>query len=114
MASNGKTSADQAVGLDADGKQLQLDAEKAKYLEAIATSQQGVAEAKAASLKSVLPTVTDAPKGEATLGDKAGGYGPWRAHGNIDEVARQIATAVKKSWRRCQGRASSSSMTGPC
>jgi hypothetical protein len=96
MAGSGKTSADSAVALDADGKQLQLDAEKAKYLEAIAKSQQGVADAKAASLKSVLPTVTGAPKGEVTLGDKAGGFGPWRAHKIIDAVAQQIATAVQE------------------
>lgn len=102
MASNGKTAADPAVALDADGKQLQLDAEKAKYLEAIAKSQQGVAEAKAASLKSVLPTVTGAPQGEVTLGDKAGGFGPWRAHETIDAVARQIATAVQETLEKRQ------------
>jgi hypothetical protein len=49
----------------------------------------------AASLKSVLPAVTDAPKGEVTLGDNAGAFGPWRAHQIIDAVAEQIAVEVK-------------------
>lgn len=96
MADDGKTPSGSTVDLDAEGKQLQLGAEKAQYLEAIAKSQQGVAEAKAASLKSVLPTVTDAPKGEVTLGDKAGAFGPWRAHQIIDAVAQQVAIEVKE------------------
>ena len=94
MASDSNTAAP-AVNSDAEAKGLQAEAEKAKYLETIAKSQQGAAEAKAASLKSLLPSVTGAPKGEVTLGDKAGAFGPWRAHEMIDAVAKEIAAKVK-------------------
>jgi hypothetical protein len=99
MTDDGKASDDSTVDLDAEGKRLQLDAEKAKYIAAIAKSQQGVAEAKAASLKSLLPTVTDAPKGEVMLNDKAGAFGPWRAHQIIDALAQQIATKVESTLK---------------
>jgi hypothetical protein len=75
------------VKLDAEGKQLRLQAEKAKYVEAIAKSQP--------SLSPLLPTVSDAPKGEVTVGDKAGALGTWRAHQIVDEVAKMIAAAAK-------------------
>lgn len=95
MAADGKTPAESAGNLDADVKRLQLDAEKAKYLEAIARSQQNAAGAQAASLKSVLPKVTDAPGTGVTLGDTGGAFGPWRAHQIIDAVAQQIAAEVR-------------------
>jgi len=104
MADEGDPPAHPAVALDPSGKRLQLDAEKAKYAEAIAKAQQGVAEAKAASLKSVLPTVVDAPKGEVTLGEKAGAFGPWRAHQIVDALAKQIATQVKKTLAEQEAR----------
>jgi hypothetical protein len=85
-----------AVVLDEDGKRLQLQAEKAKYLETIAKARQGTAEAKSGSLNTVVPSVTDAPKGEVTLGEKAGAFGPWRAHQVIDGTARRIAEYVPK------------------
>jgi hypothetical protein len=97
MASDSRGPAE--PGVNHDVKRLQADAEKAKYLETIAKSQQGVADAKAASLKSLLPSVTDAPKGEVTLGDKAGAFGPWRAHEMIGAAAQQIAGEVKPLLR---------------
>lgn len=99
MANDSKASAEPGLNHDADVKRLQADAEKAKYLEAIAKSQQGVTDAKAASLKSLLPSVTDTPKGEVTLGDKGGAFGPWRAHGMIDAVAKQIADEARPILR---------------
>ena len=94
MASDSNTAA-LAVNGDAEVNGLQAGAEKAKYLETIAKSQQGAAEAKSASLKSLLPSVAGAPKGEVTLGDKAGAFGPWRAHEMIDAAAKEIAARVK-------------------
>lgn len=90
-----KLSADDTVELDVEGKRLRLDAEKAKYAEAIAKSTQARAEAQAATSASMLPKVEEVPKGEVTLGDNAGAFGPWRAHRIIDSLASEIASAVK-------------------
>jgi hypothetical protein len=99
MASDINTPVGPAFSVDGDVKRLQAEAEKAKYIEAIAKSQQGAAEAKASSLKTLLPSVTGAPKGEVTLGDKAGAFGPWRAHGLIDAVAKEIAAKAEAALR---------------
>jgi hypothetical protein len=56
-----------------------------------------VAEGKAESLETLVPTITDAPKGEVTLGPNAGAFGPWRAHQVIDGTAKQIAAAARES-----------------
>lgn len=84
-----------SVELDEEGKGLQLRAEKAKFLETITKSEQVVAQSKATSLTSLLPTVSDAPTGDVTLGEKAGSFGPWRAHRLVDEVAKEIANRVR-------------------
>jgi hypothetical protein len=63
MATDSKAPAESTINVEPDVKRLQADAEQAKYLDAIAKSQQGAAEAKAASLKSLLSSVTGAPKG---------------------------------------------------
>src|SRR4051794_1949875 len=85
-----------AVALDAEGKRLQLQAEKAKYSEAIAKSEQAAAQARMLSLASLVPAVADAPKGEVTVGEKAGALGWWRAHVLVDAVAAKLAAAVKE------------------
>jgi hypothetical protein len=51
----------------------------------------GTADATQPSLQDLVPAVADAPKGEVTLGDRAGAFGPWRAHHVIDEIAKKIA-----------------------
>lgn len=56
-----------------------------------ATAGQEPAGATQPSFQDLIPAVADAPKGEVTLGDKAGAFGPWRAHHVIDEIARTIA-----------------------
>jgi len=57
------------VKLDAEGLRLQLDAEKAKL-------RQSLADAETAKLARLLPALpADAPKGQVTLGDKAGPSG---------------------------------------
>jgi len=80
-----------ALQVDEDGRKLQLEAEKAKYLEAIAAVRKDSAEAQAGSLKAMLPGVTDAPKGRGQAGDKAGAFGPWWAHQLIDKIAKTVA-----------------------
>jgi hypothetical protein len=95
MPDNTATPATERVELDAEGRQLQLQAEKVKYVEAIAKSQQAATQAKTPSLSSLLPTVADAPKGEVTVGDRAGALGVWRAHRIIDEVAKKIANEAE-------------------
>lgn len=78
-----------AVELDAEGLRLQLDAEKAKL-------RQSLADAESAKLARLLPGLpADAPKGQVTLGDKAGAFGPWRAHQVIDAVAREIVEGAR-------------------
>jgi hypothetical protein len=84
-----------SVELDGETRELKLRAERAKLREEIAKSEQAAASARAASLRSVVPTVADAPKGEVTLGDKAGAVGPWRAHRLVDAVAREIAAKAR-------------------
>src|SRR4051794_23572022 len=54
----------------------------------------------APSIKNMVPDVSDAPKGQVTMGDKAGAWGPWRAHQIMDTVASQIAAAVKSELTR--------------
>ena len=56
-----------------------------------AQASQGTADIKQPSLEDLVPAVTDAPKGEVALGEKAGAFGPWRAHQVIDEIAKKIA-----------------------
>jgi hypothetical protein len=50
--------------------------------------------ASASSLSGLIPSLSDAPKGEVTLGANAGAFGPWRAHQVIDAIAREIAGSV--------------------
>lgn len=76
-----------AVELDAKGKKLQLDAEKAKYREIIAKANQG-------ALRALIPEVEGAPSGEVKLGEKAGALGPWLAHESIAKAAETIAHDV--------------------
>lgn len=80
--------------LDRDGQDLRLEVEKAKYREAIAKAHMG-------ALTAALPAVTDAPKGEVALGEKAGAFGPWRAHQVVDEIAQEIATAAGRAFVAC-------------
>jgi hypothetical protein len=62
-----------------------------------AQPSQGTSDATSPSLDNLVPTVTDAPKGQVTIGDKAGAFGPWRAHRVVDEIAKEIAgQAVKQ------------------
>jgi hypothetical protein len=88
--------------LDADGKRLLLDSEKAKYVEAIAKSRQATNEANAASLRTMLPSATDAPKGEVTVGVGAGAFGPWRAHRIVDGIATNIAKSAHDALSRTE------------
>ena len=83
-----------ATDFDEDARKLWVDAQTAKYIETIAKAGQGTAEAKAGALKAVSPSITDAPKGEVTLGEKAGAFGPWRAHQVIYGSAKKIAEQV--------------------
>jgi hypothetical protein len=46
------------------------------------------------ALSGLIPSVSDPPKGEVTLGTNAGAFGPWRAHQVIDAIAKETATAV--------------------
>ena len=91
MAGESSNAGEANVELDAEGKSLQLDAEKAKYREAIAKAQQAANQAGTPSLASLLPTITDAPKGEVTVGEKSGALGQWRAHVIVDALAAAIA-----------------------
>ncbi|MGY4771797.1 hypothetical protein ACXC9Q_33250 [Kribbella sp. CWNU-51] len=97
------TSAPAAIELDAEGKQLQLQAEKARYLEAIAKAEQATAAAKTPSVASMLPTVTSAPKGEVTVGEKAGAIGAWRAHRMVDRIAELIAGQLEGELKLAKG-----------
>lgn len=90
-----ETASTSAVQLDREGEGLQLRAEKAKYRETIVKSEKAIADTTAPSLESVVPKVADAPKGEVTLGENAGAFGPWRAHSLIDELAKKIASEVR-------------------
>src|SRR5262245_59531106 len=95
LADDTTTPAGGKAELDAEGKQLQLQAEKAGYIEAIAKSQQAAAQAKTPSLSSLIPTAADVPKGDVTVGEKAGALGTWRAHRIVEEVANKIAREAK-------------------
>jgi len=66
-------------------------ADSASTADKTAPASQGTADSKQPSLEDLVPAVTDAPKGEVTLGEKAGAVGPWRAHHVIDEIAKKIA-----------------------
>lgn len=94
MADDGQAPAGRTVELDAEGRQLQLAAEKAKYIEAIAKAQQGTNQTKGQTLSSLLPELTDIPRNEVTVGDRAGALGPWRAHQVLNVLASQIADEV--------------------
>ena len=94
MADDG-TASQPSVDLDEEGKRLQLEAEKAKYREAIAKAALGAAEAKASTVQTTVPDVADAPKGEVALGEAAGALGPWLTHRAIHEAATLIADKVR-------------------
>ncbi len=79
-----------AATLDAESKRLQIEAEKASYREAVAKAEQATAGARAATLGAYLPNVTEAPRGEVTVGQNAGAFGAWRAHQLIDAAAKKI------------------------
>lgn len=104
MATNSTSPESVKVELDAEGKRLQLQAEKAKYIDAIAKAQQSAQQAKTPSLTALLPSLSDAPKGEVTLGDKAGALGPWRAHQIVDAVGESIANQVAAKRKNKDGR----------
>jgi flagellin-like hook-associated protein FlgL len=59
-----------------------------------AQASQGSNESGQPSLADLVPAVTDAPKGEVTLGEKAGAFGPWRAHRVIDGIAQLIGDST--------------------
>lgn len=62
------------VDLDPAGKKLALDAEKAT----------------AAAIQSTIPTVENAPKGEVTVGEAAGSFGPWLAQQTLEDAAEHL------------------------
>jgi len=77
-------------------------ADSASTADKTAPASQGTADSKQPSLEDLVPAVTDAPKGEVTLGEKAGAFGPWRAHHVIDEIAKKIAErAVRQLGEAC-------------
>ena len=88
-----------SVVLDDEGKRLQLQAEKAKYRQAIAAATQSASE----SLLE-LGKISDSPAGEVTLGEKAGAFGPWLAHRTLQSAATKIGGAVAGVAPRLQGR----------
>jgi len=61
-----------------------------------AQASQGTSDDKSPSLENLVPAISDAPKGQVTLGQNAGAFGPWRGHKIIDEIAQKIATATVK------------------
>jgi hypothetical protein len=84
-----------AVELDAEGRALQLEAEKAKLREAIATSDKAVADAKASVIASAVPDLSGAPTGTVTVGEKAGAFAAWLAHRALADAAGEIASRVQ-------------------
>jgi hypothetical protein len=62
-------------------------------------TDQDKAESQPPSLDGVAPAVADAPEGEVTLGEKAGAFGPWRAHQVIDAIAQNIAEHAAERLR---------------
>jgi hypothetical protein len=88
-----------SVELDAECWRLELESAKAKYLEQIASAKQGAGGATIATRQRLVPSTSDAPKGEVTLGAGGGALGPWRAHAILDGAAERIATDVKKALR---------------
>jgi hypothetical protein len=59
-----------------------------------AGASQGTSDAKSPSLENLVPAVSDAPKGQVTLGQNAGAFGPWGAHKLVDAIADEIAAAT--------------------
>ena len=79
-----------SFALDKEGERLQLEAAKAEYRQRIASATQGVA-------TTLLPDMSTAPKGEVSLGEKAGALGPWLTHHALDEAARSIADEIRRA-----------------
>jgi hypothetical protein len=93
------------VELDEEGRKLQLEAEKAKYRQAIAQAARSEEEARAAGLSGLVPAVEGAPTGTVTLGENAGVFGPWLAHQSIALAASDIAGAALASLGSGEGQA---------
>jgi uncharacterized protein YfcZ (UPF0381/DUF406 family) len=94
-----------AVSLDDEGRALQLEAEKAKYRQSIATATAATGGAGGDPLASLVPTIADAPKGEVTLGQNAGAFGPWRAHVVLNLIATRLADDVRSTLAECKPQA---------
>lgn len=95
--SEGADGSGPSVVLDAEARRLRLEAEKAKYRQAIASSSKATTEAAAASMAVLSPEVADAPKGEVSLGEGAGAFGPWRAHATLAGLGRRVADGARNA-----------------
>lgn len=100
MADDGDADERPAVVLDAEGERLRLQAEKAKFRQAIAAANR----ATSASLVD-LPDVQDGPTGTVTVGAQAGALGPWLAHQTLDAAAGTVAVQVAKELESLGDRA---------
>lgn len=65
------------------------------------SQDQNEADSQPPSLDKLVAVVADAPKGQVTLGEKAGAFGPWRAHQVINEIAKNIAGRATEQLRAC-------------
>ena len=84
------------ASLDGETKNLQLEAEKAGYLETIAKANRGTAEARKGQLGAVVPSMPDAPKGEVKLGEKGRRFRPLARPSGDRGVAEKIAKSAAK------------------
>lgn len=86
------------VQLDAEGRQLEREAAKARFRAEIAKSRKeaaGASEAPGPSFADAgIPSIADAPKGATTIGDGAGSFGSWLIHESLDAAAGALAEAV--------------------
>ncbi|MBF0687782.1 MAG: hypothetical protein IR158_08475 [Cellulomonas sp.] len=55
--------------------------------------------ARTAALSALAPGVANGPTGEVTVGEKAGGLGPWLAHQVVAEIAGGIAAAASAATK---------------
>ena len=88
-----------AIDLDEEGKRLQLEAEKAKYREAIAKSKDSAAEAKSSRLQGFSSGIETASTGTVTVGAQAGAFGPWLAHQSLEAAADKNGAAVSEKLK---------------
>lgn len=69
--------------------------ERLKLERAKQTLRQEIAATQASALEGLAPGISDAPKGEVTLGEKAGSLGSWLAHRVLAEAGVEIAATVR-------------------